>query len=99
MRQSGPGEQERSAYVDVVHQVVAFHIDLFCLFQVDSRGIVDDDVNAAELFYCRVHGSLDICFLPNISDDRQSVPAGFTNFFGSSMDGSWQFWMWFCGLG
>ncbi len=42
-------EQEGAAAVDVLHQVVALHLDLLGGAEVDRAGVVEADVDAAEL--------------------------------------------------
>ena len=56
MRDAGLGRQERAARVDLVHQVIALHVGGFGAGQLDGRGVVDADVDAAEAFCGPLHG-------------------------------------------
>ncbi len=86
MRDAGFRSDERAARIDAVHQIVALHVGLDRARQADRRGVVDADIDAAELrdrFGHRVHY---IGFVAHVDDQRQRLAAGFLYLLCGSVD-------------
>ena len=51
----------RTSRVDVMHQVIALHRSAFSARQVNSGGVVDQNINAAEGVHRRLDRCSDLC--------------------------------------
>src|SRR5262249_41376566 len=81
---------ERAARVDAVHEVVLLHRRRLGAGQVDGRGVVDQDVDAAE----GLHGLLDrlgdLVLEADVDRERERLAAGRDDLLGSREDGARQ---------
>ena len=59
VRQGKARHEPAAARVDAVHQVIALDARLVCWGHIDRRGVVDDDIESAELVRHRVDRRLD----------------------------------------
>ena len=75
MGQSRLGQQERAADVDVHHQVEFLGGQFLGRFGRDGAGVVDDDVDTAEVFDRRIHRALHVLFFAHVADDRDALAA------------------------
>ncbi len=87
-----------AAHVDLVHQVEAFHWRFEGAGEADRRGVVDQDVDAAEALDGRGDGCLDLRLVADIGGDREASTAGSLNIGGRGMDCPRQLRMRFGGL-
>jgi hypothetical protein len=70
-----------------VHQVVALHRRGHRARQVDGAGVVDEDVDAAELRGCGLDRGLDLIFGSHIDHAGKRVPAGLLDLLGGRVNG------------
>jgi len=73
VRQGGLRQQERAADVDVHHQVELLGRQFVGRFGRDGAGVVDHDVDAAEVLDRSVHGVLNVLFLAHVPDHRDAL--------------------------
>ena len=99
VRDAGLGGQEGPARIDLVHQVVALHVRRLGAGQADGRGVVDADVDAAELGRRLLHRLEHIGVVAHVDDQRQGVAAGFLDLLGGRIDGAGQVLVRLGGLG
>ena len=88
--QAGLCTQETATRVDLVHQVEALYRRVQCSAQPDGAGIVDQDVDAAELVDRRGHCRPYFVFLADVAFQRQAAPARRIDLLGRGMDGAGQ---------
>src|ERR1700679_1875471 len=77
-RQGGRGQlraQVSAARVDLVHQVEALHVRLGGIRETDRAGVVDEDVQTAELFYSSLDGIRDLRVIADVDRERQRLAA------------------------
>ena len=83
----GLGEDEGAPRIDLLHQVEALHLELRHRREVDRRGVVDDDVDAAEaLGGLRDRGG-DLVGVANVADDRQRRATHLLDLLRGGVDG------------
>ena len=99
MRDAGLGGQEGAARVDLVHQVVALHVGGQGAGELDGRGVVDADIDAAEGRRRLFHGVLDAGLVAHVDDQRQGLAAGLLDLLGGGVDGAGQVLVRLGGLG
>ena len=68
--------EERAARVDLVHQVEALHRRVERAGEADRRGVVDEDVDAAEALDRRGDRRLDLRLVADVGRDRERLAAG-----------------------
>ncbi len=88
-----------AAHLDAVHQVEPLHRHFGDGPEVDGGGIVDADVDAAELFHRLGNGGADGVRVADVPDDRQCLTAGFLELFGCRVYGARKLRVGFGGLG
>ncbi len=74
-----------------MHQVKAFHRRLGGAGQPDRAGVVDQDIDAAEMFRRLCGGRHDLFLFADIHLQRQRLAAGSLDRSGGGMDGAGQF--------
>ena len=72
----------RAAGVDLMHQIKLLHVRLLQRSQLDRAGIVDEDIQTAEVIRRLVDGCLDCFIIANIEHDRQCLAASRFDFLG-----------------
>ena len=70
---------ERSASIEVVHQIVLLHGQIFRSGDADGAGIVDEDVQTAEFCGSRLNGLCDVLLAEDVALNGQCFAAGFLN--------------------
>ena len=85
---AGAGEHEGAAHVDVEHQVVALRLEVGDRCEVDRGGVVDHDVDAAELLDGLRDGASTCGVVADVADDRQRLAARRLDLLGGRVDRS-----------
>lgn len=65
--------KEGSASVDVLHEVVALHVQVFRAGQVDGTGVVHQDVDTSKSLDGFVDSGNDLRLFPHIHDTWQTL--------------------------
>ena len=65
-----------SSHIDRVHQVKTLHLGLFGVRQLNSAGIVDDDVDTTKGFNGFGDGGLELLFVADVALNSKSLTAG-----------------------
>ncbi len=99
MREAGLNTHKGAARVDLVHEIEALQGGFPGPAQIDGTGVVDQNVDAAEMGCGLVRGSLNGIGVPDIDRQRQGLPTGPFNLFGGGVDGARQSWMGLPGFG
>ena len=86
MRQAELRDEEGAAPIHRMHQVVALHRRVERAGQRNGRGIVDADVDAAELANRVRDGLLHLRLVADIAGERQRAAARFLDLGGRRMD-------------
>jgi hypothetical protein len=90
MRNARMGDRVGAADLDAIHQVEPLHRHLGDGAEVDRRGIVHDDVDAAELLDGFGHRRLHGVRIADVPDDGQRLAAGLFEFLGRGVHGARQ---------
>jgi hypothetical protein len=93
MRDAELRGQISAARVDLVHEVEALHVRLGRLRQIDGAGVVDQDVDAAELLRGLRDGCGELGIVADVAKDRQPLAAGFVDLLGRGVDRAWELGM------
>ena len=99
VRQRRLGQQECAADVDVHHQVELLGGQFLGRIGRDGAGVVDHDVDAAEVLDRRIHRTLHVLFLAHVADHRDALAARGLHFGHSGVHGAGQLGVRFGGLG
>ena len=91
MRQASLRAEETAARVDLVHQIEALHRRVECAAQPDCAGVVDEDIDAAEMRDGGVDRRAHVVLFADVALDRETVPAGSIDRCSSGMDRARQF--------
>ncbi len=86
MRQAGACHDIGAAHIDSEHQVEALQRQFFRSLEHDRAGIVDQDVEAAEMLHRLFDRALDRLLIPHIHADRQRPTPSGLDFLGRGMD-------------
>ncbi len=98
-RQRELGQQEGAADVDVLHKVIAFHVNRVSAGEVYRRGVVDHDVDSAKAFDGGGNCRGNVAVVADVPHERQRLAAGCFQLFGGREDRSLQLGVGFSGLG
>ncbi len=79
MRNGVLAGHERSASIEIVHQIVLFHGQIFSAGDADGAGIVDEDVQTAEFCGGRLDGPRDVFLVKDVALNGQSFSTDFFN--------------------
>ena len=71
-----------AARVDTVHEVVALHVGILGIGELDGAGVVDENVDAAEFLDSLSDGLGDAGFVADIDDEGEGLAASGDDFFG-----------------
>ncbi len=99
VRYAGLRAEEGPAHVDREHQIETLHRGVESRREADRRGVVDQNVDAAEARPDRFHGGLHLRLLADVAGDRQSLAAGALDLLGGGVDRSWKAGVRLGGLG
>jgi hypothetical protein len=88
VRQAALGNHKRAAGVDLMHQVVTLDRRVGGTGQPDRAGVVDHDVDAAEMLRCLRHRCTHLRLLANVHLQGQRPAASSLHRGGSGMDGA-----------
>ena len=88
VRQAAAGYQEGAAGIHLMHQVKTLHRRIGGTGQPDRAGVVDHDINAAEMFRCLCSGSDHLILFANIHLQRQCMTASRLNSRSRGVDGA-----------
>ncbi len=86
VRDAGLRHGVGAAHLDAVHQVEPLERHLLDRAEVDRRGVVDADVDAAELLDGLGHRAVHRVAVTDVADDRQRLPAGLLDLLGRGVD-------------
>ena len=78
--------EERAARVDLMHQIEALHRRVERAGEADRRGVVDEDVDAAEALDRRGDRRVDLRFVADVGGDRERLAAGRFDIGGRRVD-------------
>ena len=87
---------ERAARIDLMHEIETLHVGRLRVGQRDRAGIVDHDIDAAELKRRLIQRTAHRRLVAHIDDERQRLPASLLDLGGGGEDRAGKFWM---GLG
>ena len=73
VRQAGARGDESAAGVDLLDEIVAAHVDLLGGGEIDRRGVVDADVDAAEHFHALAHRLRHARLVAHVDHERQCL--------------------------
>ena len=90
---------EGAARVDPKHQIEALHVGLRGIGELDGAGVVDHDVEAAEMRHGLIEGRLHCGFLAHVDGERERVAAGLFDLGRGGVDGAFELGMRLDGLG
>src|SRR6187402_145760 len=82
--------QKGAAHINGEHQVEPFCFCLNRIGQLDSRCIVDENINTAEFICCLLYCSSNLFFLPDIYLHCQGMPACLLHFLCGGINGTTQ---------
>lgn len=80
--------QERSPRIDVIHQIVAFHIGLFRRGQRNGAGIINQDVDPAKFVHRLLDGGPNGDLIADIHHASKRLTAGGFNYKGKKRSSS-----------
>ena len=89
-RQAGLRTQKRAAHVDAKHQVEAFGGRLRGAGKLDRAGIVDKDIDAAEMRGSLLHSRIQCRLIAHVELDGQRLAASRRHFGGHRVNGTRQ---------
>ena len=81
---------EGAARVDLMHEIEALHVGLRDRRERDGAGIVDHDVEAAEMRGGLIERGLDGGLVAHVDHEGERLAAGFFDFAGRGVDGAFQ---------
>ena len=99
VRQTRLGQQECAPDVDVHHQVELLGRELLGRVGGDGAGVVDADVDAAEVLDGGVDGARHVLFVAHVADHGHALAAGGLDLGDGGVHGAGQLRMRFGGLG
>ena len=82
------GHHERSARVDLVHQIEPLHVRVGRARELDRACIVHDDVDAAEAGCGLLDRTCDLRFLADVTGNRECFAASLLDLFGGRVNGA-----------
>ena len=88
MRDACLADDERAARVDVLHQVVALHLQGLGAGQVDRARVVHAHVDPTEALHRLLDGREHLFLVADVAHDRQCAPAGLLDLLGGGEDGA-----------
>ncbi len=91
VRQTELRAKEGAAGIDVVHQVEPAHVGCCRAAEADRAGVVDDNVDAAELPYSALDRARHLTLIANVRCQRQRPAAGGFDLGSGGEDRSGQF--------
>ena len=77
---------ERTARIDLMHEIKAAHGDLRRGLKLEGACIIDHDIDAAELRRCFGERTLHHCFLAHVDHEWQRLAAGALDLLGHGVD-------------
>src|SRR4029077_15672918 len=86
VRQAGGRGHERAAGVDLLDEIVAAHVDLLGRRQIDRRGVVDADIDAAEGRRALLGRGEHAGLVAHVDHERQRPPPGLLHLRGGRKD-------------
>ena len=93
VRQASLRAHEAAAHIDVHHQVVALEGRVGRAREADGAGVVDQDVNAAEVLGRAGHGGLHGVFVADVDLQGQGAAARSFDLGRRGVDGAGQAWV------
>src|SRR5258708_39624811 len=99
IRYAGTRGDEGAAGIDLLNEIVAAHVDLLGRREIDRRGVVDADVDAAELLRALAYRRSDARLVTHVHRQRQRLAAGTLDVLGGAVDGASELRMRRGGLG
>ena len=93
MRQTILGNHESSPDIDLMHQVILFHGLVNASNQVNSWGIIDEDIDPSECVYHLLDALLNTLFTSDITLERKGLSSFVFDLFGSCVNGPWKSWL------
>ena len=81
------------APVDLVHQIVPFHVGVHGRRQGDGACVVDADVNSTEMVRGLLGRRLHLILKPDVAEDGKRLSALLLDLGGGGVNSPWQFGM------